>query len=209
MVNSITTFSAFSGEPAGDGQSGAGGPFINILTEELKQSPGVGFTDVTRRTRKRLMDSSPHCQLAQDEDALTAPLVLNLGLHAARSGGHPVQGTPARKAAACTFRVTGEVLASAQVREGAMAMLWQWAQNQADDAPRRMLVHGLGGAGLGARGEDLRREPAVLGEAVDEREGPEAGELLRSKLLAALLVKRLDGGARAGHHGARLDGVRC
>ena len=147
VVNSITTFSAFSGEPAGDGQSGAGGPFMNIFTEELKQSAGQGITDVTRRTRKRLMDSSPHCQLAQDEDALTAPLVLNLGLHAARSGGHPVQETPARKAAACTFRVTGEVLASAQVREGAMAMLWQWAQNQADDAPRRMLVHGLGGAG--------------------------------------------------------------
>ena len=148
VVNSITTFSAFSGEPAGDGQSGAGGPFMNIFTEELKQSAGVGITDVTRKTRKRLMDSSPHCQLAQDEDALTAPLVLNLGLHAARSGGHPVQEAPARKAAASiTFQVKSEVLASAQVREGAMATLWQWAQNQADDAPRRMLVHGLGGAG--------------------------------------------------------------
>ncbi|KAJ1466512.1 hypothetical protein T484DRAFT_1861464 [Baffinella frigidus] len=143
VPNSIVIFSTSSGDTAGDGGSGQGGPWMNIFTEELLQNPGRDVVHVTTNTRGRLL--SAQFQLAQDELALTAPLVINqlpaANVADASLGGAP---RPAKTAAACTFRVNKEVLASSQVREEEMGKLRRWVENE---APGRMLVCGVGGAG--------------------------------------------------------------
>ncbi|KAJ1493016.1 hypothetical protein T484DRAFT_1769509, partial [Baffinella frigidus] len=143
VPNSIVIFSTSSGDTAGDGRAGEGGPWMNIFTEELLQNPGRDVVHVTITTRGRLL--SAQFQLAQDELALTASLVINqlpaANVADASLGGAP---RPAKTAAACTFRVNKEVLASSQVREEEMGKLRRWVENE---APGRMLVCGVGGAG--------------------------------------------------------------
>ncbi|KAJ1489876.1 hypothetical protein T484DRAFT_3418618 [Baffinella frigidus] len=148
VPNSVVIFSTSSGDTAGDGRVGEGRPFMNIFTEELLQNPGRDVIHVTMSTRRRLRESSKLCQLAQDEVELTLPLVINqlaAGSVAVASWGGASR--PARIAAACTFRVYKEDLASSQVREEEMGKLRRWVENDADEAPGRMLVCGLGGAG--------------------------------------------------------------
>jgi hypothetical protein len=131
LVNSIVIFSTSSGRKAGDGQEGKGGPFMNVFTEELMR-PGQHLTDVTMNTRKRLVESSATCQLAQDEVALTTHIFVNLEVKCASK---------------TTLRVSKEDLQAFQVREEALGELQRWLQDSTVDSRDRMLVHGLGGAG--------------------------------------------------------------
>jgi len=148
VENSVVIFSTSSGDTASDGRVGEGGPFMNIFTEELLQNPGRDVIHVTTSTRRRLRESPKLCQLAQDEVALTVPLVINQ-LPAANVADASLGGAsrPARTAAACTFRVNKEDRASSQAREEEMGKLRRWVENDADEAPGRMLVCGVGGAG--------------------------------------------------------------
>ena len=75
MDNALTVFSTSSGDAASDGDPGDGGPWMTVFTLGLRESAREDVRRVTQRTRGEVGAASG--QLAQDEDTLTADLVIN------------------------------------------------------------------------------------------------------------------------------------
>ncbi|KAJ1488191.1 hypothetical protein T484DRAFT_1783923 [Baffinella frigidus] len=176
---------------------------------------GEGLRCLARLPREDLGDALvPMAQLAQDGVALKVPLVVDqltggdaavaspltaefyrpsaefLSAPVAASGG---SSRPARTAAKCTCRVSKADLAASQVREEAMGRLRWWVESDAAEAPGRMLVCGVGGAGKStlARMFAARAAAEGLREAVlflTMSDGNRSDEYLE-------LAKILEGGA--------------
>jgi len=142
--NALTVFSTSSGDAASDGDPGDGGPWMTVFTRGLRESAREDVRRVTQRTRGEVGAASG--QLAQDEDTLTADLVINKSAPPPGVGwGAAGTGAAGGRAGPTTLGVQREDRGAFQEREAEMGALLEWLGDE--DGPARMLVSGMGGTG--------------------------------------------------------------
>ena len=160
MDNALTVFSTSSGDAASDGDPGDGGPWMTVFTRGLRESAREDVRRVTQRTRGEVGAASG--QLAQDEDTLTADLVINKSAPPPGVGwGAAGTGAAGGRAGPTTLGVQREDRGAFQEREAEMGALLEWLGDE--DGPARMLVSGMGGAGKTTLGRMFAARAAAEG----------------------------------------------
>ena len=158
--NALTVFSTSSGDAASDGDPGDGGPWMTVFTRGLRESAREDVRRVTQRTRGEVGAASG--QLAQDEDTLTADLVINKSAPPPGVGwGAAGTGAAGGRAGPTTLGVQREDRGAFQEREAEMGALLEWLGDE--DGPARMLVSGMGGAGKTTLGRMFAARAAAEG----------------------------------------------